>query len=124
MFSYVFTGEIVKMIEERYPIVPGVRGVLGFSRSTVGAVDVAVNSGTPFAYCGLVAPAMTPPMIATMLKHPAGGMPRMTILAGTYDIPMRTRCGRRSPPIMRRSTGSRFPRGTITPPGAGSCPGC
>lgn len=88
MFSYVFTGEIVKMIEERYPIVPGVRGVLGFSRSTVGALDVAVNSGTPFAYCGLVAPAMTPPMIATMLKHPAGGMPRMTILAGTYDIPL------------------------------------
>jgi enterochelin esterase-like enzyme len=88
MFSYVFTGEIVKMIEERYPIVPGARGVLGFSRSTVGALDVAVNSGTPFAYCGLVAPAMTAPMMASILKRPAGALPRVTILAGTYDIPL------------------------------------
>lgn len=88
MFSYVFTGEIVKMIEERYPIVPGARGLIGFSRSTVGALDVAVNSGTPFAYCGLVAPAMTAPMITSLLKSPVGGLPRITILAGTYDIPL------------------------------------
>jgi len=88
MFSYVFTGEIVPMIEQRYPLIAGARGVLGFSRSTVGALDAAINSKVPFARCGLVAPAANPPTLAALLKSPANTSARVTILAGTYDIPL------------------------------------
>jgi enterochelin esterase-like enzyme len=88
MFSYVFTGEIVPAIEQRYQLSAGARYVLGFSRSTVGALDAALNSGVPFAGCGLVAPAMNPPTIAALVKPRDGTFPRVTIAAGTYDIPL------------------------------------
>jgi enterochelin esterase-like enzyme len=86
MFSYVFAGEIVPMIEERYPL-QETRSVLGFSRSTVGALDVALNGNVKFARAGLVAPAMNPPTRASLVKAPRQA-PHVTILAGTYDIPL------------------------------------
>ncbi len=88
MFGYVFTGEIVPLIEERYRVVPGARAVLGFSRSAVGALDAALNGPVPFARCGLVAPAMNPAVRSALFKS---GKPRdtaVTIAAGTYDIPL------------------------------------
>ena len=88
MFGYVFTGEIVPLIEERYRVVAGARAVLGFSRSTVGALDAALNGSVAFARCGLVAPAMNPPVLAALFKNPPGRTPRVTIAAGTYDIPL------------------------------------
>jgi enterochelin esterase-like enzyme len=88
MFSFVFAGEIVPAIEQRYPIVAGSRGVLGFSRSTVGALDAAWNGAVPFSRCGLVAPAMSDAILTAVFKTRQGSLPRMTILAGTYDIPL------------------------------------
>jgi enterochelin esterase-like enzyme len=87
MFSYVFTGEIVRMIEERFPVLSGNRTVLGFSRSTVGALDAALNGTLPFARCGLVAPAMNPTTLVAVTRTPRA-TPHVTILAGTYDIPL------------------------------------
>jgi enterochelin esterase-like enzyme len=86
MFSYVFTGEIVATIEQRYPL-EGARSVLGFSRSTVGALDAALNGSVTFARAGLVAPAMNTPTLEALLKAPRR-TPHVTILAGTYDIPL------------------------------------
>ena len=86
MFSYVFMGEIVPMLEERYPV-QGPRGVLGFSRSTVGALDAAVNGSVKFGRVGLVAPAMSPPTLEALLKTPREA-PHVTIMTGTYDIPL------------------------------------
>lgn len=86
MFSYVFTGEIVPMIEARYRL-EGARNVLGFSRSTVGALDAALNGTVKFARAGLVAPAMNPPTRDSLVKAPRE-LPHVTILAGTYDIPL------------------------------------
>ena len=88
MFSYVFSGEIVPAIEQRYNLAAGARSVLGFSRSTVGALDTALNSGVPFARCGLVAPAMNAQTIAALLKARDGVLPRVTIAVGTYDVPL------------------------------------
>ena len=87
MFSYVFTGEIVHMIEERFPVLGGNRAVLGFSRGTVGALDAALNGTLAFARCGLVAPAMNPTTLVAVTKTPHA-TPHVTILAGTYDIPL------------------------------------
>jgi enterochelin esterase-like enzyme len=86
MFSYVFTGEIVPLIEQRFPL-QGTRNVLGFSRSTVGALDAAVNGSVKFARAGLVAPAMNPPTLESLVKTPREA-PRVTIMVGTYDIPL------------------------------------
>jgi enterochelin esterase-like enzyme len=86
MFSYVFMGEIVPAIEQRYRL-QGDRGVLGFSRSTVGALDAAMNGSVSFARVGLVAPAMNPPTLQSLLKTPRAA-PRVTIFAATYDIPL------------------------------------
>ena len=88
MFSYVFTGEIVPLVEERYKVIPGARAVLGFSRSTVGALDAALNGPVSFARCGLVAPAMNPAVLSSIFKAAAQRSPRVTIAAGTYDIPL------------------------------------
>jgi enterochelin esterase-like enzyme len=87
MFSYVFTGEIVAAIEGRFPVLDGSRAVIGFSRSAVGALDVALNGTVPFARCGLVAPAMNPPTLAALTRSPSA-KPQVTIAAGTYDIPL------------------------------------
>lgn len=86
MFSYVFMGEVVPTIEERYPL-NGDRAVIGFSRSTVGALDAALNGSVAFARVGLVAPAMNPPTLQSLVKAPRA-TPRVTILVGTYDIPL------------------------------------
>jgi enterochelin esterase-like enzyme len=86
MFSYVFTGEIVPTIEKRYEVRGG-RDLIGFSRSTVGALDVALNGPVPFARVGLVAPAMNAPTRASLVKEPRAA-PHVTILAGAYDIPL------------------------------------
>jgi enterochelin esterase-like enzyme len=86
MFSYVFMGEVVPMIEQQYPL-DGDRTVIGFSRSTVGALDAAMNGSVTFARVGLVAPAMNPPTLQSLLKAPRGTA-HVTILAGTYDIPL------------------------------------
>lgn len=88
MFSFAFTSEIVPVMEQRYPIVAGARAVLGFSRSTVGALDVALNGNVAFARCGLVAPAMDETTRRALFKERSGPMPQVTILAGTYDIPL------------------------------------
>jgi enterochelin esterase-like enzyme len=88
MFSYVFAGEIVPAIEARYPLLGGSRSVLGFSRSSVGALDVALNGEVPFARCGLVAPAITGQVLGALLKNPIRRVPLVTILAGTYDVPL------------------------------------
>ena len=88
MFSYAFTGEIVPAIEQRYPLAAGSRSVLGFSRSTVGALDACFNSGTVFARCGLVAPAMAPPVLAALVKPGTRTTAAVTILAGAYDVPL------------------------------------
>lgn len=87
MFSYVFTGEIVQMIEKRFPLLNESRAVIGFSRSTVGALDAALNGTVPFARCGLVAPAMNSPTLLSVTRTPRA-KPHVTILAGTYDIPL------------------------------------
>jgi enterochelin esterase-like enzyme len=86
MFSYVFMGEIVPTIERQYPL-EGTRAVVGFSRSTVGALDAALNGSVSFARAGLVAPAMNPPTLQSLVKSPRA-TPHVTILAGTYDIPL------------------------------------
>jgi enterochelin esterase-like enzyme len=86
MFSYVFMGEIVPMIEQRYPL-QGARSVLGFSRSTVGALDAALNGSVRFARAAIVAPAMNPPTLESLVKTPRQ-TPRVTIMAATYDIPL------------------------------------
>ena len=86
MFSYVFMGEVVPMIEQRYPM-QGNRAVIGFSRSTVGALDAGLNGNVSFARIGLVAPAMNAPTLQALLKEPRA-TPYVTILAGTYDIPL------------------------------------
>jgi enterochelin esterase-like enzyme len=88
MFSFAFANEIVRAIEQRYPIVAGSRGVLGFSRSSVGALDAAWNGTVPFSRCGLVAPAMSQTVLGAMFKSRQGPIPRVTILAGSYDIPL------------------------------------
>jgi enterochelin esterase-like enzyme len=88
MFGYVFTGEIVPAVEGRYGILAGSRALLGMSRSTVGALDVCVNSKVAFQRCGLVAPAINSQAALAILKHPKGAWPRVTILAGTYDVPL------------------------------------
>jgi len=87
MFSYVFMSEIVPAIEQRYPLAGRARGVLGFSRSTVGALDAAINGSVPFTHVGLVAPAMNQPTLASLVKAPRV-TPRVTVVAGTYDIPL------------------------------------
>ena len=87
MFSYVFTGEIVKVIEKQFPLLNQSRAVIGFSRSTVGALDAALNGTVPFARCGLVAPAMNSPTLLSVTRTPRA-KPHVTILAGTYDIPL------------------------------------
>jgi enterochelin esterase-like enzyme len=86
MFSYVLMGEVVPMIEQRYPL-HGSRAVVGFSRSAVGALDAALNGSVSFARVGLVAPAMNRPTVQSLLKAPRA-TPHVTILAGTYDIPL------------------------------------
>jgi enterochelin esterase-like enzyme len=86
MFSYVFMGEVVPMIEQRYPL-HGDRALLGFSRSTVGALDAALNGNVSFARVGLVAPAMNAPTLHALLKAPRATA-HVTILAGTYDLPL------------------------------------
>lgn len=88
MFGYVFTGEIVPLIEERYRVIPGARAVLGFSRSAVGALDAALNGSVPFTRCALVAPAMNPDVRAALFKSGKPRDTRVTIAAGTYDIPL------------------------------------
>jgi enterochelin esterase-like enzyme len=88
MFSFAFTSEIVPAMERRYPIVAGARAVLGFSRSTVGALDVALNGSATFSRCGLVAPAMDETTRRALFKQRSGPLPLVTILAGTYDIPL------------------------------------
>ncbi len=88
MFGYVFTGEIVPLIEERFQVTPGSRAVLGFSRSAVGALDAALNGSAPFARCGLVAPAMNADVRAALFKSRKPRDLRVTIAAGTYDIPL------------------------------------
>jgi len=88
MFGYVFAGEIVPAIESRYDVAAGSRAVLGFSRSTVGALDVALNGALPFRRCGLVAPAIPPAAAASLLKQAKGALPQVTVLAGTYDVPL------------------------------------
>jgi enterochelin esterase-like enzyme len=88
MFGYVFAGEIVPAIERRYAVAAGARAILGFSRSALGALDMALNAPTRFQRCGLVAPAIAPPAAASLLERPAGALPRVTILAGTYDVPL------------------------------------
>ena len=87
MFGYVFTGEIVPAVERKYSVAV-VRGVLGFSRSTVGALDVGLGGAVRFDRCGLVAPALTAQTAAAILKGAKGATPQVTILAGTYDIPL------------------------------------
>ena len=88
MFGYVFAGEIVPAIERRYPVAAGWRGIVGFSRSTMGALDVSLNAAIPFQRCGLVAPAIPPSAAASLLAHATGGRPQVTILAGGYDVPL------------------------------------
>jgi enterochelin esterase-like enzyme len=85
MFGYVFTGEIVPAIERKYGA--ATRAVLGFSRSTVGALDVAMKGAVRFDRCGLVAPAVNAQSATAILKG-ARTPPTITILAGTYDIPL------------------------------------
>ena len=88
MFSFAFTSEIVPAMERRYPIVAGARAILGFSRSTVGALDVALNGSVAFSRCGLVAPAMDEVTRRALFKERSGPLPHVTILAGSYDIPL------------------------------------
>lgn len=88
MFGYVFSGEIVPAVERRYAVTASARAILGFSRSTVGALDVALSGGIPFPRCGLVAPAIPPPTAASMLKKSMGALPHVTILVGAYDVPL------------------------------------
>jgi enterochelin esterase-like enzyme len=87
MFSYVFTGELVPMIEERYALAPGARALLGFSRSSVGALDAGLNGSVAFHHLGLVAPAMNAATLAALVKAPRA-RPHVTVVAGTYDIPL------------------------------------
>ena len=88
MFGYVFTGEIVPAVERRYPAVGDSRAILGLSRSAVGALDVAVTSGVRFQRCGLLAPAIAPQAAASILERAKGALPQVTVLAGTYDVPL------------------------------------
>ena len=88
MFGYVFMGEIVPAVERRHSVAAGSRAILGFSRSTVGALDVALNAAIRFQRCGLVAPAIRPQMAASLLKQTKGALPKVTVLAGTYDVPL------------------------------------
>jgi enterochelin esterase-like enzyme len=88
MFSFAFASEIVPAMERRYPIVAGARAVLGFSRSTVGALDAALNASVAFSRCGLVAPAMDEITRRGLFQERSGPLPVVTILAGTYDIPL------------------------------------
>jgi enterochelin esterase-like enzyme len=88
MFGYVFTGEILPAIERRYEAGAVSRAILGFSRSTVGALDLALNSGVSFQRCGLVAPAISPQAAASILKRANTTSARVTVLAGTYDVPL------------------------------------
>jgi enterochelin esterase-like enzyme len=88
MFGYVFTGEIVPAIEQRYDMAAGSRAILGFSRSAVGALDAALSGAVPFGRCGLVAPAISAPAAASLLKGVKGAFPHVAILAGTYDVPL------------------------------------
>jgi enterochelin esterase-like enzyme len=83
----VFTGEIVPAIEARVPASGEGRAVLGFSRSTVGALDAALNGGVRFSRVGLIAPAMNPPILKALLEKPVS-TPVVTIMAGTYDVPL------------------------------------
>jgi enterochelin esterase-like enzyme len=48
MFGYVFTREIVAAVESQTEPAAGSRAILGFSRSAVGALDVAVNGSVRF----------------------------------------------------------------------------
>ena len=88
MFGYVFTGEIVPAVERRYVTTADARAILGFSRSAVGALDVAVTSGIRFQRCGLVAPAINVRAANSILSRAKGAFPHVTILAGTYDVPL------------------------------------
>ncbi|MGH9349752.1 MAG: alpha/beta hydrolase [Vicinamibacterales bacterium] len=88
MFGYVFAGEIVPAIEGRYRVAAGSRAILGFSRSAVGALDVAFNGRVAFARCGLVAPALSEQVIASILGGSTRSRPRVTIAAGSYDVPL------------------------------------
>ncbi len=88
MFGYVFAGEIVPAIERRHDLAAASRAILGFSRSAMGALDVALSGTLPFHRCGLVAPAVPPSAVASLFKHMKGPLPRVTVLAGTYDVPL------------------------------------
>ena len=88
MFGYVFVGEIVPAVERRHGVAADSRAILGFSRSTVGALDVALNGAIPFQRCGLVAPAIPPQTTASLLKQTKGAFPQVTVLAGKYDVPL------------------------------------
>ena len=86
-FRTVVTNEIVPRIERQYAIAEARRGLMGLSRSTVGAIDTCVNGGIRFDACALVAPAVAHPHFSAVL--PAAAITtRFFIAAGTYDIPL------------------------------------
>jgi len=86
-FRTVFVDEIVPSIERRFAATNPHRAIMGLSRSTVGALDACVNGGLRFDSCVLVAPAIAPRQLATLLP-PAGSATQFAIATGTYDIPL------------------------------------
>ena len=86
-FRTVFTNDIVPTIERKYALADGRRGLMGLSRSTVGAIDTCVNGGIRFEECALVAPAVARQHFSAVLPAAAIAT-RFFIAAGTYDIPL------------------------------------
>ncbi len=86
-FRTVVTNEIVPRIERQYAIADARRGLIGLSRSTVGAIDTCVNGGIRFDVCALVAPAVARSLFSAVLPR-ATIATQFFIAAGTYDIPL------------------------------------
>ena len=86
-FRTAFTTSIVPMVERKYAIADGRRGLMGLSRSTVGALDTCMNGGIRFDACALVAPAIPPQQFGRVFPQSGSATP-IFIAAGTYDVPL------------------------------------
>jgi enterochelin esterase-like enzyme len=88
-FRSEFTTEIIPFIEHRYKTARDHRGLMGLSRSTVGALDTCAHGTIAFEACALLAPAIPAEQFRVVLPT-ADLKTRFFIETGTYDVPLIT----------------------------------